>query len=204
MSSKTRTLAIALSAVLVLSVLGTGAAMAAENETVDDSEGDELDAESTNETDDGNETVDDGNETDDNETDADGNETVDENGTDDSNATDDRPFGQVVTAFVHGLIDGSNDTNDTNTTNDSAVPLGQQIAAFVVANNPGNAPDHAGPGGQPPHAGAGNETGKPAHAGGANETGQPDHAGQPGDEKRGGPDKDNGGGGPPAHAGRDA
>jgi hypothetical protein len=166
MSSKTRTLAIALSAVLVLSVLGSGLALAGTASAM------------ANNADDG-DVEDDGNET-----------------------NDARPFGQVVSAYVHGLIDGSNDTNDTNATNDTAVPLGQQIAAFVVANNPGNAPDHAGPGGQPDHAGAGNETGKPAHAGPGNETSQPDHAGPDGEDDDGDADDDNGGG-PPAHAGND-
>ena len=210
MSSKTRTLAIALSAVLILSVLGSGLAFAGTASAMTNHEDTGEDCEVPDETDDGNETDDGGDSDDVNETD-DGNETDDETtyeeceSGDDDNATDDEPFGQVVTAYVHGLIDGSNDTNSsdaTDVTNDENLTLGQQIASFVVEHNPGNAPDHAGPKndtGQPDHAGPEGDAGKPAHAG--NETGQPDHAGQDGDEKRGA-DKDNGGG-PPEHAGND-
>ncbi len=43
-------------------------------------------------------------------------------------------FGQRVSAFVHALQDDDNVTR-----------LGPHVAAFVTANNPGNAPDHAGP-----------------------------------------------------------
>lgn len=81
-------------------------------------------------------------------------------------------------------------------------PQGLQIASFVVENNPGNAPDHAGP---PSHAGppgGDNEStqGPPGHAGppgDENESAQgpPDHAGPPGD------DEDDDGQGPPDHAG---
>jgi hypothetical protein len=176
MSSKTRILAVALSVVLIASVLGSGAALAAANETVDDGESDDLeDASTANETDDD----DDLNETDDgdlNETedDLDGNETLDEN------ETGSVPFGMQVSTFVHGLIGSSGD--DANATNDSNVSIGQRVAAFVTANNPGNAPDHAGPkndsdAGPPSHVGAGNETGAPDHAGPGNETGKPAHAG---------------------------
>lgn len=189
MSSKTRIMAVALSVVLIASVLGSGAALAADNETVDDADGDELeDASTTVETDDDDD--DDLNESDD---DLDGNETVDEN------ETGSVPFGMQVSAFVHALIGNSGD--DANATNDSNVSIGQRVAAFVTANNPGNAPDHAGPKndtdsdrGKPAHADSGNETGKPAHAGPGNETDQSDDAADA-------EESDGGAGGPPADRG---
>ncbi|ELY88380.1 hypothetical protein C484_15742 [Natrialba taiwanensis DSM 12281] len=53
--------------------------------------------------------------------------------------------------------------------NETDGPFGLAVANFVVENNPGNAPDHAGP---PAHAGPGNDSedatdrqGPPAHAG---------------------------------------
>ncbi|WP_323172914.1 hypothetical protein [Natrialba sp. PRR66] len=52
--------------------------------------------------------------------------------------------------------------------NETDGPFGLAVANFVVENNPGNAPDHAGP---PAHAGPGNDgdatdrQGPPAHAG---------------------------------------
>ena len=70
-------------------------------------------------------------------------------------------FGSDVSAFVHSLI------------HEDEGNVGQQVSAFVVANNPGNAPDHAGPP-------AGNQTGPPEDAG-------PENAGPPADV---GPDTD--------------
>lgn len=215
MSKQTRILVVALSVVLIASVLGSGAALAQENETVTETPEDgDVEHVTVNGTDDGNETeYENGLDTD--ETEYDENETAEENETDDGNETEHQPFGQTVTAFVHGLLadssgdtNATNDTSMTNVTNDENMTLGQQIAAFVVANNPGNAPDHAGPGGEkgpdqagpPEHAGPGNETGKPADAGPGDETGQPDHAGPSGDEDASS-DDDERGGGPPAHAG---
>lgn len=108
-------------------------------------------------------------------------------------------FGSLVSAFVQSL--------------DSDGPPGRSVAQFVLANNPGNPPDHAGPPddderGPPDHAGQsdvdgestnGTSQGPPDHAGqdgeSANETqrGPPDHAGQGDDDDRNG--------GPPDHAG---
>lgn len=74
--------------------------------------------------------------------------------------------------------------------------IGTDLAAWVVANNPGNAPDHAGPpadAGPPEHAGPGNDTD-------ANQTDVPPaHAGGP--DRDDGGDGNGNGGGPPAHAG---
>lgn len=66
-------------------------------------------------------------------------------------------FGQQVSAFVHSLLNGTEDQRR----------IGRLIASWVVENNPGNAPGHAGPpddAGPPAFAGpggadaAGNET----------------------------------------------
>ena len=95
-----------------------------------------------------------------------------------TNATNSGVFGQQVSNFVQSLLD-SNETG-----------IGPQVAEFVTANNPGNAPDHAGP---PEHAGPGDENES------ENETksnGPPEHAGN---DKDKGNDKGNGngnGGGP--------
>lgn len=97
-------------------------------------------------------------------------------------------FGALVSAFVERVR------------GDTDGPLGLVVSNFVVDNNPGNAPDHAGP---PEHAGPASdderERGPPAHAG------QSDHDGN---ESAGGPpshagthDDDGEHGGPPSHAG---
>lgn len=99
-------------------------------------------------------------------------------------ADEDVSFGSLVSAFVH---DAQNDSNGVN---------GTTVAQFVVENNPGNAPDHAGP---PAHAG-------PSDADNDSEQGPPDHAGPPSDDSN---DSDNGNdsddsddsSGPPDHAG---
>jgi hypothetical protein len=91
-------------------------------------------------------------------------------------------FGQQVSALAQ-MLRGTTDGG-----------IGIQLSSWVVAMNPGNAPDHAGPpahAGPPEHAGLGNDTdanetgGPPAHAGGGNGNdnggGPPDHAG-PGDD----------------------
>jgi len=76
--------------------------------------------------------------------------------------TSDGPFGQDVSDFV-ALLE-----------NDTDVPMGQLVAAFVLEHNPSSSvPDHAGPGNET------NETGPPEHAG--NETGPPEDAGPPDD-----------------------
>lgn len=99
-------------------------------------------------------------------------------------------FGQQVSAYVRSLLNGTEEQRR----------IGRLIASWVVANNPGNAPGHAGPPddtGPPEHAGppndaAGNETanagpGNPGHGGG---NGPPDD-----------PGKGNGNGGAKGHGG---
>jgi hypothetical protein len=76
----------------------------------------------------------------------------------------DRSFGEAVSAFVSIL---QNETDG---------PTGPTLASWVVANNPGNAPAHAGPGGENVTVG-----GPPAHAGGLGD------AGPPADDERGPP-----------------
>lgn len=97
-------------------------------------------------------------------------------------------FGQQVSAFVHSLLNGT----------DEQRRIGLLIANWVVENNPGNAPEHAGPpedAGPPsfagPDAADGNET-----DGNATASGPPENPGN------GNGNGDNGGGnGPPDHAG---
>jgi len=101
-------------------------------------------------------------------------------------------FGQQVSAYVQSLLDGDRRH------------IGPQVAAFVHANNPGNAPDHAGP---PAHAGPDreNETEDENETAFENETdederGPPAHAGP--DRENETEDEDERG--PPEHAGPDA
>ena len=82
---------------------------------------------------------------------------------DDDESDSDGPFGQKVMEYVHGLLSGANDYDENKT-------FGQQVADWVVSNNPGNAPDHAGPSGDqgpPDHAGPSDDDrqGPPTHAG---------------------------------------
>lgn len=83
-------------------------------------------------------------------------------------------FGARVSAYVHELLGDR----------EPGTGIGGTLADWVTANNPGNAPDHAGP---------------------KDDTGRPDHAGPSADgedDDRGRPDHAGGnGGGPPAHAG---
>ncbi|SFS11756.1 hypothetical protein SAMN05216559_3938 [Halomicrobium zhouii] len=109
-----------------------------------------------------------------------------------TNGTD-AAFGHQVSWFVQKLL-GNGETD-----------IGQQVSEFVRANNPGNAPDHAGP---PAHAGPGDGNESVDENESANETnggnGPPAHAGGPdeGDGDAEGSASGNGnGGGPPAHAG---
>jgi len=93
------------------------------------------------------------------------------------NETDDNEsdaFGQEVSAFVAQL------QNDSNVTR-----IGPLVASFVVANNPGNAPDHAGP----PEWLVNDSVNR--------SQGPPDHAGPPedGNESDAGPPEDRGGDG---------
>ena len=48
---------------------------------------------------------------------------------------DDEAFGQDVAAFIDALLEHRNASGG----------IGPAVSSFVVANNPGNAPDHAGP-----------------------------------------------------------
>lgn len=97
---------------------------------------------------------------------------------------EDQPFGQLVSTFVHQLQD------------DRQTMLGPLVSEFVLANNPGDPPEHAGP---PDHVTDDNESaGPPEHAGASNETGPPEHAG--GDD-RGPAGADDDERGPPADRG---
>ena len=130
--------------------------------------------------------VSDANETDANETDA--NETDD--GETDANETDDgeMSFGNEVATFIDALLEHRN----------ASTEVGPAVSSFVVANNPGNAPDHAGP---PADVGD-NETDEDD-----NETrGPPADAGPPEDKTRGPPadaDNENETRGPPADSADD-
>ncbi|UTF54026.1 hypothetical protein [Natronosalvus rutilus] len=100
-------------------------------------------------------------------------------------------FGALVSQFVE---ENRNDTDG---------PFGIAVANFVVQNNPGNAPDHAGPPSD-------DERGPPAHAGpdgDANDDGEDDGDAddEDDDDRRGSPDRDDDDKrGPPAHAGPDS
>lgn len=109
----------------------------------------------------------------------------------DGNATD--AFGFHVSAFVHELVEDDNETNES---------IGQQVSAFVTANNPGNASANAGPPenvtqgppenttqGPPEDKGPdGNQSDRPENAGPDGDQGPPDEAGS------NGPDADDGNG----------
>jgi hypothetical protein len=111
-------------------------------------------------------------------------ESVDEDSEDEN---DTENFGSVVSAFVE-------ETKD----NESDEPLGLQVAGFVVENNPGSAPDHAGPPGHagPPSDDSEHNQGPPSHAGPPGEEGDEESA----DNASNGNGNGNGGG-PPDHAG---
>lgn len=84
----------------------------------------------------------------------------------DDDESDTDVFGQQVMKYVHGLLSGDKPLDDNMT-------FGQQVANWVIDNNPGNAPDHAGPSG---------EQGPPEHAGNnSDDAGPPGHAGPPGE-----------------------
>lgn len=102
-------------------------------------------------------------------------------------------FGARVSAFVHSLLGGDRDGG-----------IGHLVAEFVLENNPGNAPDHAGPPedgerGQPDfvedRGGAGNSTASDAaDSGGPSDDarGPPDHANHDGDDRGAAADDDRG------------
>lgn len=102
------------------------------------------------------------------------NETNEANETNET--TTNESFGQQVSAKVFSL------QNDTDMTGG----LGPSLATWVVANNPGNAPDHAGP---PENL----TRGPPENV----TQGPPEHAGPPENKTQGG----SGNGGPPADKG---
>lgn len=120
---------------------------------------------------------------------------VDTNETNETNQTNEtttnESFGQQVSAKVFSL------QNDTNVTGG----LGPSLATWVVANNPGNAPEHAGPPedvtrGPPDDVTQGPPENK-TQAGNGNGGGPPEGTGPDSDGKeRGG-----GNGGPPEGAG---
>lgn len=168
-----RTVTLVIAAMLVLGPLGMGTVAASQTDLTAPGSSPAISTSvlADQHENDGNDTdddvdADDVNETDDiNDTEDDGNET---------NATNETTFGSLVTSFITSY------QNDTNATQ----PLGLALANFVVANNPGNAPDHAGPPesitlGPPEHVTAGGADGP---------RGPPDHAGGP-------PDNGNAGGG---------
>jgi hypothetical protein len=124
---------------------------------------------------------------------------VEENETDE-NGTD--SFGQRVSAYVHALQDDENVTR-----------IGPLVAAFVTANTPGNAPDHAGP---PAHAGPPGDRGdddggddaeeeEEREEDGADDSEKDDEEEAEDDDEKGEDDDERGppeGAGPPDHAGR--
>ena len=75
--------------------------------------------------------------------------------------------------FGQKVMDFVHDLINSDSNNKS---IGQQVAEFVTENNPGNAPDHAGPSG---------DQGPPEHAGSSDNDdrqGPPAHAGAPGSD----------------------
>lgn len=111
-----------------------------------------------------------------------------------STVEDEEPenFGQRVSAFVHSLLNG--DSQDRR--------IGLLIAQWVTANNPGNAPDHAGP---PEDVGPdGDDEGEEdAENDDDRERGPPEHAVDEDqrDDDEDEDDDDDDRGGPPEHAG---
>jgi len=232
MSSQKRIAAVALSVLLVLSVVGPALAVAQEEDglsvdvtqdeavtaTVADGNGSVANASLTVSVDDENKTYDGA-----------GTHTTDENGTvelpapnetvnvtmtaehdnrtgstsvtleaSDGSEEADQPFGLQVQAFVHSLLNGSDD-----------VSIGHQVAEFVTSNNPGNAPEHAGP---PEDPGNRSDAGPPEDRGPDNKTdaGPPEDRGPdnktdggPPEDARNGDDGDDNGGGPPHDDGGD-
>lgn len=114
--------------------------------------------------------------------------------TNETNETNESTFGSLVSSFVH----------DYKADNNTTQPLGLALADFVVSNNPGNAPAHAGPPENVTRGPPENVTQGPPE----NKTqGPPENAtsqGPPEDDDRGpSEEKGNGsgnGGGPPDHA----
>jgi hypothetical protein len=108
----------------------------------------------------------------------------------DANTTDDDPvfFGEVVVEYIETV------KNETDADPENQSSIGRMIADFVVANNPGNAPDHAGP---PAEAGEAKATG---NATAADRKGGPDDATDANATAASSEGQGGGAGGPPAHA----
>lgn len=81
-------------------------------------------------------------------------------------------FGARVSAYVHELLNGTDDQRQ----------IGRLIADWVVENNPGDAPDHAGPPGDDTGQTDGNvtATGAPENPGKGNGHGPPENPGSNG------------------------
>ena len=83
-------------------------------------------------------------------------------------------FGARVSWFVHQLLGDRGDTRG----------IGEFVAQFVVENNPGNAPDHAGPSAaSSSQHGRGHGGNVTATRGQSGDHGRPDHAGSNGKAK---------------------
>lgn len=95
-----------------------------------------------------------------------------ENETAENETAESGTFGAQVSAYVHELLDG----------NDEQRRIGRLIAAWVVENNPGDAPDHAGPPGDDTGQTDGNVTaaGAPDNPGKGNGHGPPENPGSHG------------------------
>lgn len=93
-------------------------------------------------------------------------------------------FGAEVSSFVRSLLEGT----------DEQRRIGRQIAGWVVENNPGNAPDHAGPPDDdrgPPAFIDGDDAGENATDGNATAAGAPENPSKSG-ERGNGPPEDRG------------
>jgi len=91
---------------------------------------------------------------------------------------EDQPFGQRVSAFVHSLLNGDEEQRR----------IGRLIAGWVVENNPGNSPLHAGPPADAGPSSAASNAG--GNHGGGNTTASSagDHPGNGGGHGNGPPD----------------
>lgn len=203
MRSKHRLFATTLAAVLVLSIVGPGLAMA-DHDMDDTDAGPSIDVEQTDgvvvTVQDENGTVENASVgvtlDDENATyDGAGEYVTDENGTVELQSPEETVNVTITaesanaTGTVHETLvaDGAEDedANDAFGTDVQAyvhsllngdgsdVPMGYDVARFVTENNPGNAPDHAGPK---------DGTARPDHAGPDGERGPPEHAGPDGDK----------------------
>lgn len=95
-------------------------------------------------------------------------------GANDSSSEAEAPFGQLLTSWLHNLVDAGN-----------ATIIGQTVSEWVTANNPGSEhrSDKANPGGNGPPEHATNSTDAGKHGGNGNGGGPPDHANNDNDEE---------------------